>query len=416
MTYYVVTHLEREIIICSLIPIATLPVGCTEYLNALESEGTIRTSFVKKRGVYLWTNKSNGNQYVESAMDLSARLSDYFMNSYLKYQVSRGSSISAAILKHGLSEFGLQIIVLGPSPDRESISVASDYIQLEQYYLDRYSLVYNIRRIALGPAPTSNPNPLKGVTNPQYGKEGPEGAAWNHKHSQEQKALWSLTRSTPIFVYDAFTLTFNSIIYGYERLASLLGVHVNTARCVAKSGNVHDPRWGKEKYILSLVELTKEKLVAIKANVKRKTTVKREVHVYDKDKSVLLKTFASVNTFIKFTKQSGSVVKLLCESDSLLWLDEYFISYDLIPSADNSLTNVGEFNPKLRVRKTSIPVYTYSHDGTTFIKCYSSLRECVKHFEGNRNSNTNTLILRIEHKELYYGVRVSYTRLFDHPE
>jgi len=110
-------------------------------------------------------------------MDLSARLSDYFMNSYLKNQVSRGSSISAAILKHGLSEFSLQIIVLGPSPDRESISVASDFIQLEQYYLDRYSLVYNIRRIALGPAPTSNPNPLKGITNPQYGKDGPEGAA-----------------------------------------------------------------------------------------------------------------------------------------------------------------------------------------------------------------------------------------------
>ncbi len=348
--------------------------------------------------------------YVGSSMDLSARLSDYFMNSYLKNQVSRGSSISAAILKHGLSEFSLQIIVLGPSPDRESISVASDFIQLEQYYLDRYSLVYNIRRIALGPAPTSNPNPLKGITNPQYGKDGPEGAAWNHKHSPEQKALWSLTRSTPIFVYDAYTLTFNSIVYGYERLASLLDVHVNTARRIAKSSNVH-----ADKFIISLVELTKEKLLAIKANVKRKTTAKREVHVYNKDKSVLIKTYASVNTFVKFTKQSGSVVKLLCESDSLLWLDEYFISYDLIPSSDNSLTNVGEFNPKLRVRKTSIPVYTYSHDGTTFIKRYSSLRECVKHFEGNRNTNTNSLILRIEHKELYYGVRVSYTPLFDHP-
>lgn len=403
-------------IVCSLIPIATLPVGSTEFLNALESEGTVRTYFVKKRGVFLScrTNQSNGNQYVGSAMDLSARLSDYFMNSYLKYQVSRGSSISAAILKHGLSEFSLQIIVLGPSPNRESISVASDFIQLEQYYLDRYSLVYNIRRIALGPAPTSNPNPLKGITNPQYGKQGPEGAAWNHKHSPEQKALWSLTRSTPIFVYDAFTLTFSSVVYGYERLASLLGVHVNTARRVAKPSNVYDPLqfefWGKEKYIISLVELTKEKLVAIKANVKRKTTAKREVHVYNEDKSVLLKTFASVNTFIKFSKQSGSVVKLLCESDSLLWLDEYFISYDLIPSADNSLTNVGEFNPKLRERKTSIPVYTYSKDGTTFIERYSSLRECVKHFEGFRNSNTKTLILRIEHKELYYGVRVSYTK------
>ena len=134
-----------------------------------------------------------------SSKDLSTRLSDYYMNSYIKYQVShrKGSTISAAILKHGLSNFSLQIIVLGPSPNRDSISVASDFIQLEQYYLNTYILVYNIRRIALGPAPTSNANPLKGIKNPQYGKEGSKGAAWNNHHSPEQKALWSLSRSTP---------------------------------------------------------------------------------------------------------------------------------------------------------------------------------------------------------------------------
>ena len=108
------------------------------------------------------------------------------------------------------------------------------------------------------------------------------------------------------------------------------------------------------------------------------------------------------------------MVKLLCESDTLFWLDEYFISYNLIFNADNSLTNVNEFKPKLRDRKTSIPVYTYSADGTTFIKRYSSLRECVKDLDGNRNTNTNTLVLRIEHKQLYHGFRVSYVPLFNH--
>lgn len=60
MTYYVVAH-EWEIYYL-LLPIATLPAGYIEYSNPQESEGIIRISFVKKRGVYLWTNKINGQR------------------------------------------------------------------------------------------------------------------------------------------------------------------------------------------------------------------------------------------------------------------------------------------------------------------------------------------------------------------
>lgn len=156
----------------------------------------------------------------------------------------------------------------------------------------------------------------------------------------------------------------------------------------------------------------KENIETIKNNVKPRSTVVKVVNVYNKDKSVLLKTFPSVNAFMSFSKQSGYNVKLLCTTGTL-WLGEYFLSYDLIASADNSLAN-SVFNPVLRNRTTSIPVYTYSADGNTFIKRYSSLRECVKVLDGNRNTNTSSLELRIEHKELYHGLRVSHTPLFDH--
>ena len=53
--------------------------------------------------------------------------------------------------------------------------------------------------------------------------------------------------------------------------------------------------------------------------------------------------------------------------------------------------------------------------GKTFIKRYSSLRECVKELEGSRNFNTKNLELRIKYNELYHGFRVSFTPLFDHP-
>ena len=143
----------------------------------------------------------------------------------------RGSAISSAILKHGYLDFELEILILGSSPVRADISINSDFILLEQYYLDRYILKYNIRRIALGPAPTSrfNSSKVEGQNNPQFGKYGSESSAWSHQHSEEQKALWSLTRSTPIFIYDGLNLIFKLIIYGYERLANYLGVHVNTA-------------------------------------------------------------------------------------------------------------------------------------------------------------------------------------------
>jgi hypothetical protein len=110
-------------------------------------------------------------------MNLSSRLSDYFTNSYLKYQSTRGSAISSAIFKHGISQFTLQVIDLGSSPSRDNVSVNSDFILLEQYFLNKYTLSYNIRRIALGPAPTLNPNFNKNTNNNQFGKKGPDGAA-----------------------------------------------------------------------------------------------------------------------------------------------------------------------------------------------------------------------------------------------
>src|SRR5690349_14762866 len=144
-------------------------------------------------------------------MNLSSRLSDYFRDSYIKQQSSRGSAISKAILNHGLSNFTLQVIILGTSPSRESISASSDFIQLELDCLGSSILIYNLRRIALSPAPVANLDINKGENNPQFGNYGSSAAAWDNKHSSEQKALWSLKRSTSIFIYDALTLNFHTI-------------------------------------------------------------------------------------------------------------------------------------------------------------------------------------------------------------
>lgn len=97
-----------------------MPTGFIKFTELDKSvrRGAIRRTLVGKRGVYLWTKKFNGHQYIGSAMDLSARLSDYFTKSYIKAQSKRGSAISLAIAKYGYAEFTLQVLVLGSSPIR----------------------------------------------------------------------------------------------------------------------------------------------------------------------------------------------------------------------------------------------------------------------------------------------------------
>ena len=209
---------------------------------------------------------------------------------------SRGSAISLALLKYGYVNFSLEVLALGPSTERKDISVNSDQVSLEQHYLDAYELEYNIRRVALGPALTSNfdSSSITGENNPQFGKTGSKSAAWSHKHSVEQKALWSLTRSTPIFLYNGSDLSFNQIIYGYERLADFLAVHINTARRAVKSNSIYTNAKG-DSLIISLVELSKDALQQIKANSKPRSTVSKVIHVYNKDRTILLKTFPTVN-------------------------------------------------------------------------------------------------------------------------
>lgn len=82
----------------------------------------------------------------------------------------------------------------------------------------------------------------------------------------------------------------------------------------------------------------------------------------------------------------------------------------MVPKADNSLSK-GPIQLEIKGRTPRKPVYVYSRDGLTLINKYDSLRAAVKGLHGDRNKNTKMLQLRIEHKELYHGFRVSYEPL-----
>jgi hypothetical protein len=87
-----------------------------------------------KSGIYIWVNLNNNKSYVGSAIDLSNRLKRYYSISFLEREIIK-SKIYRALLKHGYSNFSLDIL------EYCKIDVLRER---EQYYLDTLKPSYNI--------------------------------------------------------------------------------------------------------------------------------------------------------------------------------------------------------------------------------------------------------------------------------
>lgn len=160
MTYYVVNNgniiTKNDLLLSSVAPapfikksFATLKNPSLNFNDASSAKKIIR--LIKgKSGIYLWTHKSSGRQYVGSGGDLFNRLEDYFQNSQLISQAKNShSEICKAILKYGLSSFSLAIQILDSS---------ESFLKLEQFYLDNYIFNFNIRRVATPTPHAYNPS------------------------------------------------------------------------------------------------------------------------------------------------------------------------------------------------------------------------------------------------------------------
>jgi hypothetical protein len=78
------------------------------YDNADINKLQIISENSSKAGIYQWTHKKSGKIYVGSAVDLSKRLKNYYIKSYLNRHKSM--YIYNAILYHDYSLFSLPIL------------------------------------------------------------------------------------------------------------------------------------------------------------------------------------------------------------------------------------------------------------------------------------------------------------------
>lgn len=204
------------------------------YENPLKSRHDICFNYRKFRGCYLWTSKSTGKQYIGSSRSLSLRLSEYFRESYLTLQSGRGSLISRALLKYGREDFTLSIISLGPLED-EKIKYSSDnlpdYVVLEQSYLDKYKMEYNVNKVASSKYESLSISVNKGEANPSDNLLSEEAFVWNRNHSEKLKILWSKSRGkNTYYLYSKYSFELDIVFFSTNKLADFLKTNVRVAK------------------------------------------------------------------------------------------------------------------------------------------------------------------------------------------
>ncbi len=118
---------ELDILYSALVPIIV-------YENAETHKYKILEENKEKTAIYMWKHNESGKFYIDSAFDLSKRLTDYFSKYFLNR--SKSSYIYNALLEHGYSKFSLSILeildISGLSKEEARLKI----LEREQYYLD----------------------------------------------------------------------------------------------------------------------------------------------------------------------------------------------------------------------------------------------------------------------------------------
>lgn len=134
------------------------------YNNADIDKSIILSDNKDKSGIYLWTHKESGKTYVGSAVNLSKRLKNYFLESYLSQ--NKSMHIYNALLHHTHSAYSLTILEYIDISNLSKDEARKLILEREQHYIDLLNPIYNILKKA--------------------------GSSLGYKHTQESLAKLSL--------------------------------------------------------------------------------------------------------------------------------------------------------------------------------------------------------------------------------
>lgn len=179
------------------------------YEDAFSMRKLIIQDNKNKSGIYRWRNKITNDIYIGQSVDLAKRFIRYFNLSYLKNRETL--VISRALIKYGYSNFSLDIL---------EYCAIDNLTEREQYYMDKLNPRYNTLKIAgsssghklsalrsrpsgpedlvsmdLGRGKETKSKISKALKGVYVGASSENSPLFGRTHTEETKALMSLTRS-----------------------------------------------------------------------------------------------------------------------------------------------------------------------------------------------------------------------------
>ncbi len=357
-------------------------------------------------GVYVWTHIKTNNQYVGSSKNLASRLGDYLRTTYHQGQLKRAKSGTLAI-----SRAMVKYPVLAEQWTLD-IYPCTDYLALEEFCLVQFICSLNIRRTAT-PGPY-NPNTLpinQGENNPHFGKLGSVSAHWGGKHSEEQRANWSVARSNSYFIYSIISKKLVAgPLLGLKGLSEHFNLTLRKAESIAYSGSIF-----LDQFIITKSPFSKSELelqIARSKLVTGSNWINSPLYLYNNEGTILLAKFSSVKEYFSLYSPSKLILQRLLALN-LPW-NNYLFSLSYIESADNSLdpnNSVQFIGAPIKKGHAVLPIYGFNPDSGSY-KVWPSVRACLVELKGSPDFNPATLLLRLKHNELYEGYYLS-TSPFD---
>ena len=255
----------------------------------------------KQKGVYIWETLDGKNMYVGHSINLYNRISSYFMPSILNTKARR---VLRHLNKHGFNDIKLTIYIMNIESSLDEI------VSLEQHFIDTLKPSLNVNLVA-------------------------SSSGYHEPMAQEMRNKMRKQKGTPIYVYEAESLTLLYIFDSKQYMYDKIGIHHKSLQDCLDIGTLY-----LDHFFLSLDLLETENIklltldeIITSVNIKRelykvKHPAAKAIFAEFKDDASKNLKFDSLNRLAKHLKGDRQVIReYLKESKSGYYRGKWKFTY-----------------------------------------------------------------------------------------